>query len=317
MKNRVLRSSFLIFMGLFLILVAAPAFAAGQSWRDAVTGIEFVRVPGGCFQMGSSVAEKGRDDDEGPVHKVCVSEFWIGKYEVTVGQWRRFIKETGYKTDAERDAGGHKGSHVLYTKANGKGAVGWRDGRDWENPGFAQQDNYPVCCVSYNDVEKFVNWLNRKSSGSFRLPTEAEWEFACRVGTTTASYWGDDMSHSCRYANVGDQSAKREWSNLRVHDCDDGFKASAPVGSFLPNNFALYDMQGNVCEWCSDWFDRSYYKKSPLQNPQGPGSGTYRVIRGGGWRDLPKGVRSANRSRFRPSIRNNRLGFRLASSGRR
>jgi len=129
---------------------------------------------------------------------------------------------------------------------------------------------HPVTCVSFNDVEKFIAWLNRKGSRKFRLPTEAEWEYACRGGTTTIRFWGDDPDDACAYANVADRTKdedNRGWNPK--HECSDGYFYTAPVGSFKANSFGLYDMLGNVWEWCSDRYGSDYYENSPVNNPQG------------------------------------------------
>jgi len=310
------------------LAVAGPR--PGAIFTEPATGMEFVWVSGGCFQMGQSQAEKAqliKTDkawyekfalDELPRHKVCVDGFWMGKNEATVGQWRRFIKATGYQTDAQRDAGGIKGSSVFHKKDDGSWGWGWVAGRDWDDPGFAQLADHPVTCVSYNDVEKFIAWLNRESLGKYRLPTEAEWEYACRANSTTIRFWGDDADQACAYANVGDQTRCPEGLGFsNKHECRDGYFYPAPVGEFKANAFGLDDMLGNVWEWCSDWYAKDYYKSSPAQNPKGPATGSYRVFRGGGWSGSSQDVRSANRVRFRPSNRINFLGFRLVSPGRR
>jgi len=228
-----------------------------KNFTDSATGMEFVWVPGGCFQMGSN---RG-DADEKPVHKVCVDGFYIGKYEVTQGQWRKLMGN---------------------------------------NPArFKKGDNYPVEQVSWDDCQLFVRKLNGQSNKTFRLPTEAEWEYACRSGGRDEQYsGGNDIDRVAWYS-----------SNSR--------KSTRAVGGKAVNGLGLYDMSGNVWEWCSDWYDSNYYQKSPRQNPQGPDSGSYRVARGGGWCYGPRRVRSANRFMYWPSNRISNLGFRLVSPGRR
>ncbi len=250
--------------------------------------MEFVGVAGGCFRMGSPSSETGRFNDEGPVHRVCVDGFLIGEYEVTVGQWRRFIDDTGYRTDAEKN--------------NKLGS-------------FSQSGNEPVTSVSYNDVQAFIKWLNRRSGSKFRLPYEAEWEYVARAGTTTARFWGNNPDGACRYANVYDIAGKRKFDRAS-HNCNDGYAAISPAGSFRPNGFGLYDMLGNVLEWCQDWYDSDYYSDSPLRNPHGPSSSydSNRVARGGSWFGEPRNVRSAARMRLRPAAYLGNLGFRLVVS---
>ncbi|MCK5230603.1 MAG: formylglycine-generating enzyme family protein, partial [Desulfobulbaceae bacterium] len=147
----------------------------------------------------------------------------------------------------------------------------------------------------------------RKSGRKFRLPSEAEWEYAARGGTKTIRYWGDAVdSSACRYANVADQ---KYWKSS--FPCDDSYQFAAPVGKFRKNNFGLYDMLGNVWEWCHDWYGEDYYSIRPRNNPQGPSSGSGRVIRGGGWSSDARVVRSADRGRITPDSRGSSLGFRL------
>ena len=295
-----------IFLGLLCIAVRPsagagnPAPRRGEVWTEPATGMQFVYIPGGCFRMGQSEEEKavllravGREAyfryfaDELPRHTVCVDGFWMGRYEVTVGQWRRFVRETGY---------------------GGKGARFWRCNGMARPKGFIQKENEPVCCVSWYDAQAFIGWLRKKTGRPFRLPTEAEWEYAARAGTTTARYWGNGTDErACRYASVADKAHGWE-SNF---PCDDGYSFTAPVGSFLPNAFGLYDMLGNVWEWCRDWYDRFYYARSPRKNPQGPPAGRYRVLRGGSWRYYPSYVRCANRGNDEPASRDDDAGFRL------
>lgn len=250
--------------------------AAGGGGADPTTGMEFVAVPGGCFQMGDSTGDG--QADEKPVHQVCVSGFSIGKYEVTNAQYRRF-----------------KPSHNS-GDYNGKSLNG---------------DNQPVVNVSWNDAVEYAQWLSRQSGKAYRLPIEAEWEYAARGGSSARNYWGNRKDDACGHANVADQWAKFIWSDGAIHNCDDGHAVTAPVGRYRPNAFGLYDMMGNVWEWCSDWYDENYYGVSPKDNPQGPSSGSSRVNRGGSWYSEPWYVRSADRVRFGPSVRGNDLGFRL------
>ncbi len=270
-------------------VVAPPpvqeAFTPGQTWREPVTGMEFVRVPGGCFQMGSPSSESGRYKDEGPVHEVCVQGFdgfWMGKYEVTNAQYRRFKS-------------GHNSEDYKGNSLNG--------------------NNQPAVYVSWDDAKAFVGWLNRQNDGryKFKLPTEAEWEYAARAGTQAARYWGDDPDEACRYANVHDFKSKNAFSNITWsnHNCDDGFAVTSPVGRFKPNAFGLYDMLGNVWEWCEDIYDEGAYGKHNRNNPVVTSGGSDRVIRGGSWSNSPRYVRSAFRRRLDPVDRGSYLGFRL------
>ncbi|MCK9296692.1 MAG: SUMF1/EgtB/PvdO family nonheme iron enzyme [Desulfobulbaceae bacterium] len=288
---------------------------AGAIWREPVTAMEFVWVPEGCFDMGQRKAEKeqliqevGEDTykkyfaKEVPLHRVCVDGFYMGKYEVTIGQFQRFVNETGYETDAEGNAGGADGCYAFKDDK-----WDWQSGYSWRQAGFPQEEDYPVACVSWNDAQKFIAWLNRKSGRTFRLPTEAEWEYAARAGSRTIRYWGDAVdSNACDYANVANP---KYWSSS--FPCEDSYQFAAPVGKFRKNNFGLYDMLGNVWEWCQDWYGDGYYSISPEDNPQGPSSGAIRVGRGGSWSNYARNVRSADRYWNSPDFRDGNLGFRL------
>lgn len=253
-----------------------------KTWQDPTTGMEFVRVQGGCFDMGSPSGEKGRGPYEGPVHEVCLDGFYMGKYAVTNRQYRLFKPE-------------HNSGDYEENSLNG--------------------DDQPAVEVSWEDATEYARWLSRKAGKTFRLPTEAEWEYAARAGTKTARFWGDDPDDACHYANVYDKTSERvhkfDWPS---HNCDDGFAVTAPAGTFQPNNFGLYDMLGNVWEWTQDWYGEDYYSISPRNNPQGPSSGSIRVIRGGSWFNDAWNVRSANRFRNSPDYRFINLGFRLVLS---
>ncbi len=268
--------------------------------------LEMVRIPAGSFVMGGS----GGGDDELPVHKVTISKpFYLGRYEVTVEQFRRFVEETGYTTDAEKGTGF-------------EGAFGWdrdtmefkmNDKYSWRNTGFAQADSHPVVNVSWNDAMEFCTWLGNKKGNRCRLPTEAEWEYACRAGTPTRYYHGDDAEGVAKVGNVPDADFEAQYPELKgVINASDGYAYTSPAGTFLPNPFGLYDMHGNVWEWCADWYDPEYYGMSMRDDPRGPGTGEERVYRGGGWFNCARGFRSSSRSAGLPDNRHLTLGFRVA-----
>jgi len=253
----------------------------GQLWREPVTGMVFVWVPEGCFSMGSPPDEGGKDPDEGPVHKVCLDGFWMARSEVTNRQYRRFDPH-------------HESKAV-----NGESLDG---------------DDRPVVHVSWHDARAFARWLSQHDGGAvtFRLPTEAEWEYACRAGSTTARFWGADPDQACRFANVYDQTSKaRNGFAWPAHDCDDGYAVTSPAGSFAPNAFGLYDMLGNVWEWCEDTYNDHAYETHAARNPIYTASGPFRVNRGGAWNDIARSVRCAVRERLDPAFGNPYVGFRL------
>jgi formylglycine-generating enzyme required for sulfatase activity len=293
-----------------------PASKAGtprqqsETFKDCDFCSQMVRIPGGCFQMGSPESETGRDDDE-RLNRVCVEDFRIGKYEVTVGEFLRFVSMTGYRTDAERDVG-QKGCFTFIEK-DGERTVGWQAGRSWKAPvfpaRFQQSDRHPVSCVSWNDAMAYVDWLNRETGKRYRLPTEAEWEYAVRGGTMTARFWGDDPDRACQYANVADRTQDGNWSWHNPHNCEDSHYYAATVGNYKTNEYGLYDMLGNVWEWTCSEYDESYSGKEQKcisKNHTEP-----RVIRGGSWFNLPESVRSADRNGSPPMGRINYVGFRL------
>ncbi|MBM9519975.1 formylglycine-generating enzyme family protein [Desulforhopalus vacuolatus] len=239
----------------------------GKEFRDPTTGMEFVLVKGGCYQMGDTFGDG--EDNEKPVHEVCVDDFYMGKYEVTQGEWQKIM---------------------------GSNPSEFKDG-----------DRYPVENVSWNDItKKFLPKLNRSSGRSYRLPTEAEWEYAAREG-----------GKKVRFGNGKDIADPRE---INFDGCSDWTESysragvsrekTTEVGSFTPNSLGLYDMSGNVWEWCSDWFG-DYSESSLRNNPEGPGSGSDRVYRGGSWYYDPGLVRAANRACNSPDISFSYLGFRL------
>ncbi len=268
--------------------------------------LEMVLVPAGAFTMGDDTGL----DDEKPAHKVTMTKpFYLGRHEVTVAQFRRFVEATGYKTDAEKGTGF-------------QGAFGWNretmefamnEEYSWRSPGFPQSDSDPVVNVSWNDATAFCEWLSHEEGKSYRLPTEAEWEYACRAGTTTAYFHGDETEGAAKVGNVADAAFEEQFPELEGFiKANDGFAHTSPAGSFAPNAFGLHDMHGNVWEWCADWYDPEYYAQTPVNDPPGPASGEERVYRGGGWFNCTRGCRSASRSASQPENRNLTLGFRVA-----
>jgi formylglycine-generating enzyme required for sulfatase activity len=253
-----------------------------KTWKEPATGLVFVWVPGGCFLMGSPKSEKERSEDEGPVHEVCVDGFWMSQTAVTNAQFRQFQRDHD-----SRDMAGHS--------LNGEGQ--------------------PAVFVSWVDANNFLQWLAGQNGGqyNFRLPTEAEFEYACRAGSEASRYWGDDATRACIYENVADYTAERQFGIKPVHECDDGYAATAPVGAFRPNAFGLFDMLGNVRTWCSDVYGVDSYVRHDRNNPQNNNEsmGQSRVIRGGCWRGSTVSVRCAGRGSGLPNNSRDDLGFRI------
>lgn len=309
---------------------AAPVIPAPQVLEN-ILGMKFVLIPAGEFMMGSDESSDAlaRDFpqyerrrflelvDEAPLHKVRITRpFYLGRHEVTVAQFRRFVEASGYVPDAEADGTGGYGYNRNYDpgkSVRGDAFEGRNLAYSWRNPGFAQRDDHPVVNVTWNDALAMSAWLSKKEGVKYCLPTEAEWEYAARAGTQTRYSSGDDPQSLLKVANLFDTDAKKNWQEWQGYALDghDGFEFTAPVGSFAPNTFGLYDMHGNVWEWCADWYDENYYARSPLNDPAGPETGTVRVRRGGSWHTWPLYVRSSYRNWNSSSTRYTLVGIRL------
>jgi formylglycine-generating enzyme required for sulfatase activity len=266
--------------------------------------MRLVRVRAGRFVMGSADSDPDAEDDEKPAREVEISrDCWMGRTEVTRGQFARFVAETGYKTDGEKD---------------GRGGWGWRAGGEhaqdpafsWRDAGFPQTDDHPVVNVSWNDAVAYCKWLSAKTGREVRLPTEAEWEHACRAGSPTRYPTGDDAESLKGHADIADAAAKTRFPGWTTVEFDDGSAFTAPAGSFAANGFGLKDMVGNVYEWCGDGFDPRFYAAAPGRDPFNP-AGELRVLRGGSWGSEGRVCRSANRWGNAPEHRSDVIGFRV------
>jgi sulfatase modifying factor 1 len=314
-----------------LLTVAATAAAVEPALTYNSLGMGFVLIEAGEFLMGSDEPpeqlaraypdfERERFDetgDEGPVHRVRISRpFYIGQHEVTVGQFARFVTASGYQPESIRDGTGGYGFDPAYdpsTTARKDAFDGRNPKYSWRNPGFEQGDDHPVVNVTWNDAQAMAHWLGEKEGRRYRLPTEAEWEYACRAGTRTRYHGGDDPLSLLRVANTFDRDSAAHWPRWLPHALAglDGYPFTAPVGSFAPNPWGLHDMHGNAWEWVSDWYDADYYARSPLQDPAGPDSGEVRVRRGGSWHTWPFYLRAAFRNWNTPQTRYPLVGMRL------
>jgi formylglycine-generating enzyme required for sulfatase activity len=249
--------------------------------------------------MGSPADEKGRGDNE-TQHQVRISRpFYLGTRPVTVGQFRRFADDAGYKTEAE---GADRGSLAF----DGNHAFSVKKAVNWRNPGWAQTDEYPVTCVSWNDVVKFCEWLSRRDDQTCRLPTEAEWEYSCRGGHPSSQPFGigDGQSLSSKQANF---NGERPYGGAAKGPY---LERTCPVGSYPANAWGLYDMQGNVWEWCGDGYVE--YPPGGVTDPMVTATKALRVYRGGGWMDSAENCRAAYRFRCSQIDRYTVLGFRIA-----
>jgi formylglycine-generating enzyme required for sulfatase activity len=257
--------------------------------------------------MGSPAGEEGRDDNEGPQHRVTIARpFAVGRLEVTRGEWARFVTATGHKAEG--------GCYVWEWKMWAGAELKLEADRGWRDPGFPQQDDHPAVCVSWKDAKAYAAWLARETGEPYRLPSEAEWEYAARANTETRRYWGEDGADSegCRYANVADQTAKERFSGLRTMACRDGHVFTAPTGSFEPNGFGLRDTLGNAWEWVEDCYYDSYNNAPSDGEPRIEEYCPSRAVRGGSWDVGPWLLRAAKRHPLAPEARDNGSGFRVA-----
>ena len=271
-----------------------------QEQAEVVTnsiGMRLVLVPAGEFMMG---AEEDRSDTldkfvycdpewldgELPRHRVRITKsFYTGQHEVDIAQFLTFYHAAKHKTEIERDGKPRWGY-------NDKGGlVESNKYRPWSPRAWKLEMDHPVIYVSWNDANAFCKWLSEKENKTYRLPTEAEWEYACRAGSNSRYSFGNDPEELVRYGNVADQDRRKgsedpviaSFKDGKMTDTQipfpflsrrDGYKWTAPIGKYRPNAFGLYDMHGNVWEWCSDWYDERYYEQSPVDDPQGPPLGS-------------------------------------------
>jgi len=259
-----------------------------------------VIIPGGNFLMGSAVAEKGHRKDEIPVHRVSIAAFALGKTEITRGQFAEFVKESGYKA-------GDKCWTIEAGKYEERSA-------SWQKVGYAQNNNHPVVCVNWNDANAYTQWISRKTGKKYRLPTEAEWEYAARGKILTSRYWGRKPDDACLYANIADKTAQKIIklaASWEIHNCTDGYAYTAPVASFKANAYGLYDLLGNVWEWVADDYHKNYLG-APVGGSAWAGDDNKHVLRGGSWYDAPNHVRAAGRDKSKPVSRYDNIGFRIA-----
>ncbi len=309
---------------LALAIVSAactPMLRPGMTLQDCPTECPaLVVVPTGSALLGSTDAETTREGVVGekwigrdkPQYTVTIARpFAMGKYEVTVGQYRRFAEETG-RRDGPDCWIYNPAAAVTYKFENTQG-VTWRD---FSMLNHALREDEPIACVSWQDAKAYVGWLSSKTGKAYRLPSEGEWEFAARAGSTTSRFWGDDRESACLYANIGDMTAATRFGwrdDPQYHfSCADGFAMYAPVGSFKPNAFGLYDTQGNVYEWAEDCFAETN-AGAPTDGfaRMGPDC-SQRSLRGGGFGYYPQYERTSFRIGVQPDYRSFLLGFRVA-----
>jgi formylglycine-generating enzyme required for sulfatase activity len=279
--------------------VAIPIPTQGEVFRDCPTCPLMKALPPGQFEQGAAAGQADASPLELPRHPVNITyPVGIGVYEITVGEFREFTQATSHKSAGCQ----------MY---DGK----WQDNPElnWDNAGFAQTALHPVACMSWRDARDFAGWLSKKTGQKYRLPTESEWEYAARAGSTDARPWKDRNEGACTAANIADQTAGQQYPGWTVHPCNDGYVYTAPVGSFQPNAFGLHDMLGNVFEWVQDCW-HSDYRGAPGNGSAWMANGdcTRHNLRGGSWFTAPPLVSTSARNRFEETYRSNSIGFRLA-----
>ncbi|WP_408336509.1 formylglycine-generating enzyme family protein [Paraburkholderia agricolaris] len=280
-----------------------------EKFRDCNVCSEMMAVPGGAYMMGATKEELGDSTndkikylDETPRHPERVRSFALAKFKVTKREFSVFTKETGFVG---------KGCRIYDGKA-------WRydPDADWMHPGFEQTEQDPVVCVSWDDAQKFIRWLNAKipesSHHKYRLPTEVEWEYAARAGTATPTYWGDEPAETCRHENTRDLSKNALDQPAQAGGCSDRYAFTSPVGSFSTNPWGFSDMLGDALEWIQDC-PKIGYRIGPSYAPDSSTTCRTRGLRGASWASIPIAVRAANRTARGPTERNSTVGFRMAS----
>lgn len=310
-------AAFLAFASVFFCQAQAnQSHLPGRSFRDCRDLCpEIVVVPAGTYRMGSPAEDphQALDGVEQPQHRVTIRHaFAVGKYEVTREEFSRFALET-HLPDPE-------GCNI-HEPPN------WpeKKGLNWHTTPFPQSARDPVVCVSWDEAQAYTQWLSKKTGRSYRLLSEAEWEYAARAGTATQAFWGNDQERACEYGNGVDLTLiakfpQGKWESPAPHNpnpgqvmpCHDNNVFTAPVGSYKPNAFGLYDTAGNVFEWVADCWAANYDGAPADGSPRTDGDCTHRVNRGGSWTSIPTGLRSAYRGKDVHGLHVVDLGFRVA-----
>jgi formylglycine-generating enzyme required for sulfatase activity len=323
--NKVLKISMAVILLSFTMLItgtvtfAQSKFKARQTFKDCSDCPEMVVIPAGSFLMGSPENEAGHTVVEGPQKSISIAQFAAAKFDVTRAQWEAFVNATSRPVIAGCAFSGFKDTARKDWNANPEAS--------WKDLGFQQDSTHPVVCITWNDAQDYIQWLNKKTGYTYRLLTEAEWEYAARAGTTSPYPWGTAASHD--YANYGADSG---WTGLALGR--DKWMATSPVGSFPPNAFGLYDMHGNVLQYVEDCFsptlsdlpaDGTAYNADVVLKMTGRYSFMNgkkacdsRIVRGGDWGDPPQMIRSGFRN-WAPgrgftidNYRSGGVGFRVA-----
>lgn len=290
---------------------APPASAKspnrGAIFRDCADCPEMIVVPAGSFTIGSPADEPGRQADEGPQREVHIPrDFAVGQYEVTRSQYEAFLRNTR-----------HPVSGMCMTDRRKPGTWALDADTNFYDPGFFQTGDNPAACVSWNDAEAYIAWLNAKSGGGYRLLTEPEWEYVARAGSTTAYPWGARIDDGCAHMNGYDKTILEKKGDLykgesvSFANCSDAYVNTSPVGSFASNAFGVYDMIGNLGEWVEDCATQSY-DALQADGSHKDGDCGKRIVRGGSWGTQPRQLRTAERVRYLPTAIDDSIGIRVA-----
>jgi len=285
---------------LLVLTVIAPAhaqdLAPGTVFTDCEGCPEMVVVPAGTFMMGTAPGVFGAENNERPQHQVTIGyDFAVGRYEITISQYREFIEQTGHQSTVSC-SGRIGGSIGIQNSARNSGS--------WQNPGYSLSEELPVSCLEWVDAYAYVVWLSSKSEFNYRLLSESEWEYSARAGSETRYPWGDQFRHE--YANYAGTGSTDTWQNR-----------PAPVGSFAANAFGIFDMHGNIWEWVQDCAYSSYAHAPADGSPNINEGCDFRSVRGGSWDDHPRDIRSARRMGIHNNsnslaTKHETFGFRVA-----
>jgi formylglycine-generating enzyme required for sulfatase activity/class 3 adenylate cyclase len=288
--------------------VQADAALAGglshaKTFRDCDTCPVMVAVAGGWLRMGApadDIAAGIYPAEQGPQRMVAIRPFALGKFEVTKAEFERYLAATG----KERPSG---------CRTWEDGVAGFRDDRSFDNPGYRQANDHPAVCISWQNAQNYADWLSRETGKPYRLPSEAEWEYAARGGRDSRYHFGEDTADICRYDNTADAVARSRWPGWLTAECSDGVLFTAPVGKFQPNPFGLHDMYGNAREWVKDCWHPNYLN-GPSDSTAWVSGGNcqQRVVRGGSWDSKPEITGSTWRGRLSAVHRDFLYGFRIA-----
>ena len=274
----------------------------GSSLWDCAMCPEMVITPAGSYTIGSRDAEPGRARDEGPRRRITLAyAMAVSRFEITRDEYEAFVAATGHPVGVG-----------CLTDRMRRGVWEIDAVSTFRDPSMPQTSRHPAACVSWEDAQAYVAWLNAETRGGYRLLTESEWEFLARAGSTTTYPWGDDVNAGCAYMNGADATARAAYADWPTADCNDGALKSSPVGMYQPNAFGLYDMIGNLADWVQDCYVASYEALPNNGAEQDGAMCAARTNRGGSWGSLPPYLRTADRFRKPPAHRDDSIGIRVA-----